>query len=133
MAAPASSLSVPGVPIGTFYVRLVAQNAGGTSAPSNEVSLTVAGASAPGAPSLSASAAGNTVNVSWSPGSGGAPASYTLSASVTPGGAPIVSMPLGGTSASFPGVPSGTYYLRLTATNAGGTSPASNQVTVTVP
>jgi hypothetical protein len=99
----------------------------------NEVTLTVAGASAPGVPTLSASATGTTVNVSWTAGSGGAPTGYVLSASVTPGGAPIASVPLGGTSAAFPGVPSGTYYLRLTATNAAGTSPASNQVTATVP
>ncbi len=133
LAAPSNSVTIPGVPVGTFYVRLVAQNAGGTSAPSNEVVLTVAGASAPGAPTLSASATGSTVNVSWSPGSGGAPASYTLSASVTPGGAPIVSVPLGGTSIAFTGVPSGTYYLRLTASNGAGTSAPSNEVPVTVP
>ena len=133
LAAPANSLTIPGVPVGTFYVRLVAQNAGGTSAPSNEVVLTVAGASAPGAPTLSASATGSTVNVSWSPGGGGAPASYTLSASATPGGAPIVSVPLGGSSIAFANVPSGTYYLRLTASNGAGTSAPSNEVSVTVP
>lgn len=128
-----NSVSIPGVPPGTYYIRLVAQNAGGTSGPSNEVTLTVAGASAPGAPTLSASATGSTVNVSWTAGSGGAPTSYTLNAAVTPGGAPVATVPLGGTSASFANVPSGTYYLRLTASNGAGTSPASNQVTVTVP
>lgn len=131
--APSTSVAVPGVPAGTFYVRVAAQNAGGTSAASNEVTLSVAGATAPGAPALSASASGATVTASWTPGSGGAPTGYTLSASVTPGGAPIVSVPLGGTSATFTNVPSGTYYLRITAGNAAGTSPASNQVTVTVP
>lgn len=128
-----TAVSIPGVPPGTYYIRLVAQNAGGTSGPSNEVTLTVAGASAPGAPTLSASATGSTVNVSWTAGSGGAPTSYTLSAAVTPGGAPVATVPLGGTSVSFANVPSGTYYLRLTASNAAGTSPASNQVAVTVP
>ena len=133
IAPTATSLAVPGVPVGTFYVRLVAVNAAGTSAPSNEVSLSVAGATVPGAPTLSGSASGGTVQVSWTPGPGGAPASYTLTASLTPGGAAIATVPLTGTSAAFPGVPSGTYYLRLTATNAAGTSPASNTVTVTVP
>lgn len=133
LSATSSSVVIPGVPVGTFYVRVVAQNAGGTSAPSNEVVLTVAGASAPGAPTLSASATGSTVNVSWSPGGGGAPVSYTLSASVTPGGVPIVSVPLGGSSIAFAGVPSGTYYLRLTASNGAGTSAPSNEVSVTVP
>lgn len=128
-----TSFSIPGIPPGTYYIRLVAQNAGGTSSPSNEVTLTVAGASAPGAPTLSASASGRTVNVSWTPGSGGTPTGYTLSAAVTPGGAPVATVPLGGTSVAFANVPSGTYYLRLTASNGAGTSPASNQVTVTVP
>ena len=128
-----TSFSIPGVPVGTFYVRLVAQNAGGTSGPSNEVTLTVAGASAPGAPTLNASATGRTVNVSWTPGNGGAPTGYTLSAAVTPGGAPVATVPLGGTSVSFANVPSGTYYLRLTASNGAGTSPASNEVAVAVP
>ena len=131
LAVSPTSFVVPGVPAGTYYVRLVAQNAGGTSAPSNEVTLTVAGAAAPGVPTLSASASGSTVNVSWTAGGGGAPTGYTLSASVTPGGAPIATVPVGGASASFPNVPSGTYYLRLTASNGAGTSPASNQVTVT--
>ena len=131
--AAATSLAIPGVPAGTYYLRLVAQNAGGTSAPSNEVTLTVAGLTAPGAPTLSASVSGRTVSVSWTPGSGGAPAGYTLSAAVSPGGAPVATVPLGGTGVAFPNVPSGTYYLRLTASNGAGTSPASNQVAVTVP
>ncbi len=131
--ASATSLAIPGVPAGTYYLRLVAQNAGGTSAPSNEVTLTVVGLTAPGAPTLSASVSGRTVNVSWTPGGGGAPAGYTLSAAVSPAGAPVATVPLSGTGVSFPNVPSGTYYLRLTASNGAGTSPVSNQVTVTVP
>lgn len=126
--------TVPGVPPGTYYVRVLAQNAGGTSAASNEVTVTVAGLEPPAAPTLNApTVSGSTVTVSWSNGSGGTPATYTLTASTTPGGAPIVSVPLTGTSASFPGVPSGSYYLRLTATNAAGTSPPSAEVSVTVP
>jgi hypothetical protein len=60
-----------------------------------------------------------------------------------PGGAPPppaaptgVGVSVAGSTATFvafPGVPSGTYYLRLTATNAAGTSPPSNEVAVTVP
>ncbi len=129
----ATTTMVPAVPPGTYYVRLVAQNAGGTSAPSNEITVAVAPLAAPGAPGLTANAAGSTVNVSWSPGAGGPPSSYTLTAAATPGGAPIATIAVGGTAAQFVGVPSGTYYLRLTATNAAGTSPPSNQVTVVVP
>jgi hypothetical protein len=125
---------VPGVPAGTYYARVLAQNASGTSAPSNEVVFTVAGTEPPGAPTLHApTVSGSTVILSWIAGSGGTPTGYTLSASVTPGGPPIVTVPLVGTSVSFSGVPSGTYYLRLTASNSSGTSPPSAQVTLTVP
>jgi hypothetical protein len=41
--------------------------------------------------------------------------------------------PLTGTSVSYAGVPSGTYYLQLTASNDAGTSGPSPQVPVTVP
>ncbi len=133
LPATATSFSVPDIPAGTYYVRLVAQSSGGTSGPSNEVTVTVAGAAAPGAPTLAATATGSTVNVSWTAGSGGTPTGYTLRASTTPGGAPIATLPVSGTTATFTDVPSGTYYLTLTASNATGTSAASNQVTVTVP
>jgi N-acyl-D-amino-acid deacylase len=133
LAATATTVSVPAVPPGTYYVRLVAQNEAGSSPSSNEVTVMVAGLTPPGAPTLSASVSGSTVSVSWSPGGGGPAASYLLVASVAPGSTPVASVPLGGTGASFPGVPSGTYYLRITASNAAGTSPPSNQVVVTVP
>lgn len=128
------SVAVGGVPAGTYYVRVRATNAGGVSADSNEVTLTVAGATPPGVPILnSPSVAGNTVSLSWSAGAGGTPSGYTLVARATPAGAPIVSVPLSGTSASFPGVPAGTYYLQLVATNAAGSSGPSAQVTLVVP
>ena len=132
-AAPTST-SVPGVPPGTYYVRVYARNAGGNSVnSSNEVTVNVAGPSAPGAPVLNTpSVAGGIVSLSWAPGGGGVPTSYTLYASLTPGGAPIASLALSGTSAAFP-APSGTYYLRMTASNAVGTSGLSNQVTLVVP
>ncbi len=128
-----TSTVVPGVPAGTYYVRVAAQNAGGTSAPTNEAVLTVAGPAAPGAPTMNQpTGSGNTLNLSWTPGGGGAPASYVLTA-LAPGGGVIASIPLAGTSASFANVPNGTYVLQVVAVNAVGASPASNQVTVTLP
>lgn len=124
---------VPGVPAGTYYIRVVAQNAGGTSAPTNEAVLTVAGPAAPGAPTMNQpTGSGNTLNLSWTPGGGGVPTSYVLTA-LTTGGAVIASVPLAGTTASFANVPNGTYVLQVAAVNGVGTSPASNQVTVTLP
>jgi hypothetical protein len=121
-------------PPGTYYVRVRGANNCNVGGPSNEVVVTVAGAAAPGAPVLHAPVvSGQTVSLSWTPGGGSAPANYTLTASTTPGGAPVATVALTGTGASFTNVPSGTYYLRLTASNAGGTSPPSAQVSVTVP
>ncbi len=125
---------VSGVGPGTYYVRLYAGNAGGLGPASNEVTLTVAGPTPPGAPTLAAATVtGNTVSLSWTPGAGPTPTVYGLTASATPGGPPLASVTLTGTSASFPGVARGTYYLRMTASNAIGTSAPSNEVMVVVP
>ncbi len=121
-------------PPGRYFVRVRSRNACGSSAPSNETAVTIGGAAAPGAPVLNTPiVSGNTVRLSWIAGNGSAPTGYTLSASVTPGGAPIQTVQLTGTAISFSDVPAGTYYLRLTATTAAGTSPPSAQVTLTVP
>jgi hypothetical protein len=72
------------------------------------------------------------VGLSWTPGAGGTPTSYVLTA-LTAGGAVLGSVPLIGTSASFPGVPDGIYLLRLVAVNSLGASPVSNQVTLALP
>jgi len=131
--AGATSLSVPGVPAGTYYARLIAQNTGGTSPASNEAALTVAGLTAPGAPTMNpATVSGGTVTLSWTPGSGGTPASYVLTAR-TGAGAVLGVIPATGTTLSVPNVPSGTYLVTVAAVNAAGTSGASNQVTITVP
>jgi len=132
-AAP-RSISVTGIPAGTFYMRILAQNSGGTSGASNEVTPSVAGGVAPGAPALHApTVSGTTVGLSWSPGGGSAPTSYVMAAVSSPGGAPFATAPVGGTSISIPGVPRGTCYLRLVAVNAVGVSPASNEITLVVP
>jgi hypothetical protein len=129
----ATGLTVAGVPAGVFFVRVVARNAGGISTASTEVSLTVGGG-VPGAPTLNAPVvtAGPTVSLSWAPGAGGAPTSYTLNVGSATG-VPLLSVPLSGTSAVFPGAPSGTYLLTLVAQNASGASAPSNQVTLVVP
>jgi hypothetical protein len=133
-AAPTSA-AIPGVPPGVYYARVYARNAVGNGAfSSNEVTVNVAAPSAPGAPILNApSVVAGTVSLSWSAGAGDAPTSYTLFASVVPGGAPVATVPLTGNAVAFGGVPAGTYYLRMTASNSVGTSGLSNQVTLTVP
>ena len=129
-----TSYAVSGVPPGTYYVFVQARSGSSASAASNVVTVTVAGAEAPGAPTLHPpTVSGSTVTLSWSAGSGGTPTGYLLTASVTSGGTPIATVPLSGATVSFAGVPSGTYYLRLTASNSAGMSSPSAQVVLTVP
>ena len=136
LTTAAAPLVVPGVPAGAYFVRVVAQNAAGFSAASNEVTLTVTPPSPPSAPVLNAPVkSGASVTLSWAPGAGGGvPASYELRVAAAPGGPPILApVTLAGTTQTFGPVPAGTYYLRLRATNTAGTSAYSNEVVLTVP
>ena len=90
--------------------------------------------SAPGVPAqLTSEVRGNTLSLQWqAPISGGPVQSYVLDAGFL-AGSTLVSVPLGpGTSASLPGVPPGTYMLRVRATGPGGASAASNEVAATI-
>jgi hypothetical protein len=130
----APNSTIGGVPAGTYFARVHAVGAGGPSGPSNEVAIVVAPAAclAPSLPAVSAAAVGSTVNVSWTPVAGAA--GYVLAASGTPGGTPVVSVPVGAgtTSVSYPGVPAGTYYVRVTATNPCGATATSADAAVVV-
>lgn len=132
--AVAAQNTVPNVPPGTYFGRLVAVNAGGQSPPSNEVQIVVNAApcSAPAAPVVSAQANGLAVLISWTavPGAVG----YRLTAATTPGGAPIVAqdLPASTTAVSNPSVPPGTYYVRVRVANSCGLTTTSSEVAVTV-
>jgi hypothetical protein len=119
-------------PSGSFYVRIRALSGTGASLPSNEVRLHVGVPVAPSPPaSFLATVSGTSVSLSWiTTFEGGAPSSIVLNA--TGSATAAFTLPLG-ESASFAGVPAGTYTLSLRATNAGGTSAPSNPVTITVP
>lgn len=121
-------------PPGTYYVTVVAMNAFGASAPSNEEIVVVEGCAVPAAPiAFSASAVGATAVLSWAPSpAGGAPTSYVLEAGSFSGGSNLAVLSLPGTSFSSPPVPEGTYFVRVRAVNACGTSPASLERTFTI-
>ena len=71
---------VPGVPPGTYYVRVRAANGAGVGPASNEVELVVAGMSAPGTPGpVQVTVVGSTVTLGWSPNPVGAPQAATSS------------------------------------------------------
>ena len=116
-----------------FYV-VSAVGGGGESDDSNEASATPTLPPAPLAPTGLSATPGNTqIALSWSPASGAT--SYAVKSSTTVGG-PYTVVPgagaLTGTSYTHTGLPNGSirYYV-VTASNAGGESPASTEVFAT--
>ena len=132
----ATSFSAGGVGSGTYYIRILSGNAAGTSGPSPDALLTVGGggcSAPPGAAAgLIASVSGTTVTFAWLAASG-SPTSYILQAGSASGGTNLGTFNLGNaTSYTAAGVPNGTYFVRIVATSACGTGPASNEVAFTV-
>lgn len=130
--APQSSLA--NVPPGTYYARMHAVNAGGTSGPSNEVQIVVAPTAciAPSAPSVQVQVNGSTVGILWSAVSGAV--GYRLDVARAAGGPPAYTQPFPASQSavSYPGVPAGTYYARVTAANACGAQATSADATIVV-
>jgi hypothetical protein len=131
----ALSYGANGIPDGTYYVRVRASNSIGVGPPSNEATLVVGCASAPGAPAALTivTNSGGTVTLSWQASTGG-PTSYIIEAGTAPGLANIVAIDLGnaGLTMTANGVRAGTYYVRTRGRNRCGTGPASNEVVVIV-
>ena len=128
-----TSLVVPNVPNGTYYVRALAVNAHGASAPTPDAVVAV-GPTLPGAPrNVTASVgAGGLLTIAWQPPSiGGPPTHYMILAGHTPGSS-IYQVPVSGTSIAG-GVPPATYYVRMVALNGAGAGPASAEVVAVVP
>ena len=91
---------------------------------------------APVAPSgLTANVSGTTVTLIWTaPATGDPAASYLIEAGSAPGLSNLASVSTGnaGTLFSAGGVPVGTYYVRVRAANAAGSSSPSNEVVLQV-
>ncbi len=110
---PPSPTAIGGtVPGGTFFVRVAASNACGTSAPSGEVFFTVGAPDAlPAAPTnLTSTVNGSTLRLSWTAPAGPV-TGYVLEAGTAPGLANLGAATVGA-SPSFviPTVPPGVYY-----------------------
>ena len=119
---------------GTYYLRVLAQGAGGTSAPSNETSVSVGAAcTTPSAPVLSGSRSGNVVTIAWSTPPGGPITGYTVVAGSAAGASDVFSGSVGLTNTVSAEVASGPYFIRVVANAACGSGAASNEVLVTVP
>lgn len=124
--------SVSGVvPDGYYFLRLRGRNTCGFGAPSPEVLVTIGVPEAPGA--LSASVIGSTLTLRWTapptPGVDG----YLIAAGTAPGLSDLAAAPLGNqTTLVVPGVPAGTYYVRVQASAAGVAGAPSNELAITV-
>jgi len=130
-----SAFSAGGVGAGDYYVRIKGANGAVEGAASNEVVVPVrAGCYAPGAPTnFTTIVRGSTGYLMWNPGSGGQPTTYIVQASLAPND-PAPPFQFAFNTLYFTlGIPSGTYYVKVVATNACGTSTPSNEVTVTAP
>ncbi len=115
---------------GTHYYFVVkATNAGGASAASEEVSATPQVPS-PGAPVIQSAASGDaTVTLSWDPVIGSTGYNIFMSTNYGVYGAPEASVANSVYSYEATGLTNGTmYYFIVKATNAGGDSAASNEV-----
>lgn len=79
--------------------------------------------------------AGDMVTITWAAPSGAdLPTTYVIEAGGAPGQNNAGTFVTPGTATTFQRqAPAGTYYVRLFARNACGTSPASNEIVITVP
>ncbi|MEZ5293108.1 MAG: fibronectin type III domain-containing protein [Vicinamibacterales bacterium] len=112
-----NSFMVGDVPLGTYTLRVVAENAAGSSAPSNPVTIAVPSActAAPGPPrNLRSTRSGASLVIEWDPPATGELAtSYTLLVS----GSIVASVDTTARQVSGP-VPPGTYVIQVVARNA---------------
>jgi len=133
----ATSFTANGVGDGVYYVRARALAGTSPSAASNEVIVSVGGAApctAPPAPpaSLVSTVNGRFVSLAWA--ASGSISSVTLEAGFAPGLSNAAAVVLDGSARAYSTNASpGSYYVRVRAANACGTSGASNEVTVAVP
>ncbi len=117
-------------PPGSYFVRLAATNAFGTSGPSNEIDLRVG---LPGAPaSLSASLHDRIVTLRWSAASGFV-SGYLLEAGTQPGSTNLATIPITETMFVSPPLSPGRYYVRVRAIGQPGVGPPSNEIVIDVP
>jgi hypothetical protein len=119
---------------GTYYLRVLAQGPGGTSDPSTEVSVTVGpSCTVPAVPVLTGGLSGAVITISWGTPSGGPVTGYTVRAGSASGQSNLYNSAVGLTNTVSAGVGAGSYFIRVLADSACGSSAESNEVVITVP
>ncbi|MGQ0736270.1 MAG: fibronectin type III domain-containing protein [Acidobacteriota bacterium] len=134
----ATSFVASAVPAGTYFIRVRASNSAGVSGASNEVQAVVGAVPTPCVTpplppvGVSATVNGSTVTLTWTAPSGPV-TTYIVGAGSGSGASDIVSFVTGNALTSLTAVASpGSYFVRVQARNACGTSGDSNEVIVTV-
>ncbi len=129
----ATSFSASGVGSGTYYVRVRAQNTGGTSAASNESTLVVGGGPCAGPPSPPASLrftrVGTQLIMEWNPAAGAS--EYVIEAGSVSGGNDIY-VGSAGLNITFTAIiPESTHaFVRVYARNACGKSLRGDEIEI---
>ena len=127
-----SAMVVPDVPAGLYFLRVRASNSSGVGEPSVERVIRVGcGGVLPAPSGLTGSVTpGGVVGLSWSPDEEAT--SYVIEVGSSTGLANLAVIPIGLSNVSGV-VSTGTYYVRVRAVTACGTSPPSNETIVIVP
>ena len=124
------------LPKGSYYARVRAANASGTSLDSNEVRFNV-GRRLRSPTEVTVTWTGTTATFSWVSSSADTvadmPTNYVLEAGTAPGESDVATLNVGNTTAFTTEVPSGTYYVRIRAQNAEGDSDPSQEIEVRLP
>jgi glucose/arabinose dehydrogenase len=136
-AGPDTSLFFANIPSGVYYARIRSVGAGGLSSPSEEITIVVGGScrAAPPAPfGFAALVNGRDVRLVWAlDATPDGPSSFVIEAGSAPGLANLAVISVDGSLREFSvSAPPGTYYVRLRARNACGTSGTSNEIVVSV-
>jgi predicted phage tail protein len=131
-----TSYTATGVGDGVYYVRARALNGATSSGASNEVVITVGTAGCTTPPpvplGLSSTLTGRIVSLTWL--ASGTIASIVLEAGSVPGASNAAVVVLDASARAFSSSASpGTYFVRVRATNACGSSTGSNELLITVP
>lgn len=137
----ATGLTVTNVPPGTYIVRVRGRDGAGIGPPSNEVTVVVSNAGAPGPcqpRNLSAIAIGSTVAMTWVEPPGAGPTCgtdrYLIEVGSSPGASDLRLIETQGLFSSFgaQGLASGTYFVRIRSRGATTVSNPSNEIVITV-
>lgn len=133
LAAGTNSLTVPGVPPGTYYIRVRGVNASGTGPASSELTLRVAasGAILPGVPTnFQAWMSGQRLTVTWTAPVGATPIGYQIEVGSAAGLSNVATLPVTARSFTYEPVPPGFYFLRVRAVVTGASGLPTTDVMI---